>query len=282
MIDDKDLLDLVVSLMPTSSAEALMATAHGCIQEIATYNRVQLLDNGFWWEDSAARKNGERYKHTQTQSNRKRKHSARGVDQPNTCSPVDCLITHKATVSILDEATLIKNDDKRAAQSDDHSAEAIPQSVTESVSEDNMSSSVVGSLQSAAEEAGQLTTWDDPENHIWDNVVHLTKDDPKMLWQIWDAHVAPVLGFPDGIATFKQWTITYNWEHGHTLLLKLADRLSVRYNELSLQAASESSYIDEKLVVAAIRYIRSYTPQTIHTYIEILLRMVSSRSQLVD
>ena len=185
----------------------------------------------------------------------------KAVGEENLRSSGEALSEDNLPPSVVIQTSTM-DDAEREAQSDDHSADVVPQSVTE--------------------ESRQLTTLDDLENHIWDNVVHLTKDDPKMLWQIWDVHVAPVLGFPGGIATFKQWTTTYNWDRGHELLRRLADCLCVRYNEVSLLAASESSYIDEKLVFAAIGYIRSYTTQTIHSYIEILLRMVSNRAQLVD
>ena len=51
----------------------------------------------------------------------------------------------------------------------------------EAVGEDSMLSSVAGSPQCPVQEAELLTTLDDPANHIWDNVVQLTKDDPAMI-----------------------------------------------------------------------------------------------------
>jgi len=43
------------------------------IHEISTFNRTDLLDNGFWWQDSMSRKSGERYKRKVTGVARQRR-----------------------------------------------------------------------------------------------------------------------------------------------------------------------------------------------------------------
>jgi hypothetical protein len=122
------------------------------------------------------------------------------------------------------------------------------------------------------ENAGRQSTWD--------KVVLLTKNDPTVLWQIWDMHVAPILGFPGGITTFDEWKTTYDWERGYALLVDLADCLSVRYNEESLQFAENMP--DERLLVAVIGHIRKCNVQTIVAYVAKLLGTAATHPQLVD
>ena len=55
------LVNLVVSLIGAKGETAL---AEYYIAEVSQCTRQQLLDSGYWWEDTCYRKDGNRYKHT--------------------------------------------------------------------------------------------------------------------------------------------------------------------------------------------------------------------------
>ena len=245
-IDNDDLVEAIAFLIIGDNQHAI---AEQYIKELSQFPRERLLDGGFWWEDHYHRKNGIRYTPITKDTKRRRKNS-------------DAEKVNNTTVAHMGQHTL-----------DDSSDNSINVTGGEQVAHPVP--------QPAVEIMGQLTIWDNPATHIWDNVVHLTKDDPKMIWQIWDMHIAPVLGFPpDGIATFHKWKAAYDWNRGHQLLLGLADRLSVRYNHDSLLTASNFEY--EDLLVAVIGHIRNCNTEKISSYVAKLLGTVSIHSQLVD
>lgn len=54
------LIGIVMYLIDCEGAHALASTH---IAEVSQYTREQLLDGGFWWDDTSQRKNGSRYRH---------------------------------------------------------------------------------------------------------------------------------------------------------------------------------------------------------------------------
>jgi hypothetical protein len=235
------LVELITTLLSITDAEDPKSLSEKYITEVALFDRVRLADNCFWGDDSASRVKKDRYKSKRNANRHVSDEDSHKRRRKGNPWPIDIEAIHK----------------------------------------ENVPPPTASLPQAAVEELGQVTTYVDPEEHIWDTVVHLIWDDPKMIWHIWDMHIAPVLGFPsNGIATFHIWKATYNWDRGHQLLLRLADRLSVRYNRVSLLTATDFEY--EDLLVAVIGHIRNYTTQTISSYVAKLLGTVDTHAQFVD
>ena len=61
--NSNDLINLVAHLIEKDNQSDKHKMACTYISEVATHTRQQLLDGGFWWDDTYQRKNGTRYKH---------------------------------------------------------------------------------------------------------------------------------------------------------------------------------------------------------------------------
>ena len=60
-VDHVRLVELIASMEPVEEHNQI-TTAEAHINEIASHTRLDLQDNGFWWDDTASRITGERYK----------------------------------------------------------------------------------------------------------------------------------------------------------------------------------------------------------------------------
>ena len=68
-VDRGALVSFVMSIIKGADRETV---AQSCVDELSHFTRSQLLDNGFWWEDSRQRKNGVRYRHKSNNKKRPR------------------------------------------------------------------------------------------------------------------------------------------------------------------------------------------------------------------
>jgi hypothetical protein len=82
-INSNDLVNLIVSFIENDNQHDAHTLACTYISEMATHTRHQLLDGGFWWDDTSQRKNGTRYRHSIPPS-RKRPSSCHTTDASST------------------------------------------------------------------------------------------------------------------------------------------------------------------------------------------------------
>ena len=169
------LAQLVASLV---GCEHSIATSH--IEEVSQFGKQQLLDNGFWWEDSYTKRDGSRKKQLP--------------------------ITKRHKVQIRSADT-----EKDTEQNDD------------------------GITQYQPEKERQLTVSQDPEDHMWDDVLRAIDEDLRAFWGLWNTVILPRLdpNIPTEWEVMRVWNgdgmaITNVWDKTEKLLTQVKKLIDER------------------------------------------------------
>jgi hypothetical protein len=158
------LVDVMASLIGGDNRKA---EAHMYIDEVSQCTRKELLDGGFWWDDTAQRKNGDRYKHLSAQKQQR-------VSQDTSIAPL--------TVPI--------GGDSRH-----------PDTATKEALNDNQNE------KPSIEDEVRLMASDNPTDHKWDDVLQAINDDLRAFWGLWNTVVLPRLdpNFPTDWEVMEMW-----------------------------------------------------------------------------